>query len=61
MKDHDDLEALVDYFQSHSISSVGKSDVIRYLIRRYRFLVENEQVDKIRKIIQEELNFQEKN
>lgn len=41
IKEHDDLDAIVDFFQRESISTVSKSDVVKYLIRRYKFMMDN--------------------
>jgi uncharacterized protein YacL (UPF0231 family) len=37
LEEHDLLESLIEYFQEQSISSVSKSDVVKYLIRRFYF------------------------
>jgi hypothetical protein len=55
VSDVTDLEFLVNYFQQQSISAVSKTDVIKYLIRRYKLLIENQQVDEIQELIRREL------
>jgi hypothetical protein len=39
--EHDQLDRLVEYFQKESISNVSKTDVVKYLIRRFNFILDN--------------------
>lgn len=47
-KDEDEkLQKLMDYYGQASIKKVHRSDVIRYLINRYAYLVESGHMDEL--------------
>jgi hypothetical protein len=43
---YEDLEGLVDYFQQQSISSVTKTDVIKFMIKQMKRTVEQDLVNE---------------
>lgn len=50
LEEHDLLESLIEYFQEQSISSVSKSDVVKYLIRRYYFIMTHREDETIKEL-----------
>lgn len=56
-KDEDEkLQGLMEYYGQASIKKVHRSDVIRYLINRYAYLVESGHLDEITKFAEEVIN-----
>lgn len=51
--EHGDLDSLVDYFQQQSISTVTKSDVIKFMIRQMKKTVDNDKVDEVRELLED--------
>jgi len=49
--EYDDLEFLVDYFQKQSISSVTKSDVVKFMIKQMKRTVEQDLVNEYREML----------
>jgi uncharacterized protein YacL (UPF0231 family) len=50
LEEHDLLESLIEYFQEQSISSVSKSDVVKYLIRRFYFIMTHREDETIKEL-----------
>jgi acylphosphatase len=50
--EHDDLNNLVDYFQQQSISTVTKSDVIKFMIKQMKLAVEKNKVNDMRNMLE---------
>jgi hypothetical protein len=50
LREHADLDSLVDFFQKESISTVSKSDVIKFLLRRYKFIMDNSNDEIIKEL-----------
>jgi len=48
---YEDLENLVDYFQQQSISSVTKTDVIKFMIKQMTRTVEQDLVNEYNKML----------
>jgi hypothetical protein len=48
---YEDLENLVDYFQQQSISSVTKTDVIKFMIKQMTRTVEQDLVNDYNKML----------
>lgn len=55
-EEYGDLDFLVDYFQEQSISTVTKSDVIKFMLKQMRKTVENDLVKDVNKLIKEAEN-----
>ncbi len=55
-EEYADLDFLVDYFQEQSISTVTKSDVIKFMLKQMRKTVENDLVKDVNKLIKEAEN-----
>ncbi|MDA2738410.1 hypothetical protein PDQ75_24975 [Bacillus cereus group sp. Bc015] len=53
MEEYGDLDFLVDYFQEQSISTVTKSDVIKFMIRQMKKTVENDLIKDVNRMIKE--------
>lgn len=51
VKEHEDLEYLIEYFQHQSISTVTRSDVIKFMIRQTKRQAQQDIVAKVNKII----------
>ena len=51
MEVYEDLESLVDYFQQQSISSVTKTDVIKFMIKQMKRTVEQDLVNDYNKML----------
>lgn len=52
-EEYADLDFLVDYFQEQSISTVTKSDVIKFMLKQMRKTVDNDLVKDVNKLIKE--------
>lgn len=52
-EEYADLDFLVDYFQEQSISTVTKSDVIKFMLKQMRKTVENDLVKDLNKMIKD--------
>jgi hypothetical protein len=52
--EHDDLNNLVDYFQQQSISTVTKSDVIKFMIKQMKLAVEKDKVSDMRNMLEKD-------
>lgn len=55
-EEYADLDFLVDYFQEQSISTVTKSDVIKFMLKQMRKTVDNDLVKDVNKLIKEAEN-----
>lgn len=55
-EEYGDLDFLVDYFQEQSISTVTKSDVIKFMLKQMRKTVENDLVKDLNKMIKDAEN-----
>jgi hypothetical protein len=53
-EEHSDLNELVTYFQDQSISTVTKSDVIKFMIKQMKKAVDKEKVTEMREILDNE-------
>jgi hypothetical protein len=53
MKEHEDLDFLVNYFQEQSIATVKKADVFKFMIKYTKRIAEQDQFKKVDKIIKE--------
>jgi hypothetical protein len=53
-EEHSDLDFLVDYFQQQSISTVTKSDVIKFMIRQMKTTIEKDKVQDVRELLENE-------
>ncbi|MDR7207643.1 hypothetical protein [Priestia megaterium] len=51
-EENEDLEFLIDYFQRQSISTVTKTDLIKFLIKQAKFNIENGNKPKISEIME---------
>jgi len=51
MEVYEDLESLVDYFQQQSISSVTKTDVIKFMIKQMKRTVEQDLVNDYNRML----------
>lgn len=56
LEEHKDLDFLVSYFQKQSISTVTKSDVIKFMISQMKTTVENDKVQEVREILEDSNN-----
>lgn len=52
-QDQEDLEYLVEYFQDQSISTVTKSDVIKFMINQTRRTIEQDLLKQVNNMIKE--------
>ncbi|MDA1509617.1 hypothetical protein ORN01_25250 [Bacillus cereus] len=52
-EEYADLDFLVDYFQEQSISTVTKTDVIKFMLKQMKRTVENDLVKDVNKMIKE--------
>jgi hypothetical protein len=53
LEEHGELDYLVNYFQDQSISTVTKSDVIKFMIRQMKRTVENDLMKDVNKMIKD--------
>jgi hypothetical protein len=51
LEEYGDLEYLVDYFQEQSISTVTKTDVIKFMIKQMKRTVEQDLVNDYNKML----------
>jgi hypothetical protein len=51
-EEHNDLNELVKYFQDQSISTVTKSDVIKFMIKQMKLTVDKNKVNEVRQILE---------
>lgn len=52
-EDQEDLAYLVDYFQSKSITTVRKTDVIRYAVRKLKEVVDADKLTEVNELLDE--------
>ncbi|MHA6145763.1 hypothetical protein [Bacillus licheniformis] len=51
-EEHEDLDYLVNYFQSKSIATVTKSDVIKFMIRQMKETVSKDVLSEVQEVIE---------
>lgn len=54
LEEHSDLDYLVNYFQKQSISTVTKSDVIKFMIKQMKTTVELDVVSELQEVLNSE-------
>lgn len=52
-EEQDNLDFLVDYFQDESISTVTKSDVIKFMLLQFKKTAENDLMNDLKRMIKE--------
>ncbi|MFX5502378.1 hypothetical protein ACM5ME_20585 [Bacillus subtilis] len=51
--EYEDLVFLIDYFQSRSISTVTRADVIRFLIKQMKETIEKDKLQEVNQLLKE--------
>ncbi|MGD2330719.1 hypothetical protein [Bacillus amyloliquefaciens] len=51
--EYEDLVYLIDYFQSRSISTVTRADVIRFLIKQMKETIEKDKLQEVNQLLKE--------
>jgi hypothetical protein len=51
-EEHEDLDYLIDYFQRQSISTVTKSDLIKFLIKQAKFNIDQGNKPRISEVME---------
>lgn len=53
-EEHEELDYLVDFFQDQSISTVTRSDVIKFLIKNMKQTIEKGKFHKAKELLKED-------
>lgn len=51
--EYEDLVYLIDYFQSRSISTVTRADVVRFLIKQMKETIEKDKLHEVNELLKE--------